>query len=311
MGDNSDGSSSAAQSAQPTKAIPSENRASEPKPVPFLDWVLRRRGRRANDVVERPATELDRASAAGQRQMLVNLRNMRDMRIEDVAIPRADIVAVPVDMSRDELKSVFKESGYSRIPVFEETLDNPIGLIHLKDVALSDEFNAQDGGFSMQPFIRPLIFAPPSMPIGALLQRMQSARMHMALVIDEFGGADGLVTMEDLVEQIVGEIADEHDSDEDQMWTAESDGSYRALARSSLEEFEKAAAVDLLPDDLDEDVETLGGLVFMLAGRVPARGEVVRHPQGHEFEVLDADPRSIKRLRIRVKGANARERAAE
>ena len=198
-----------------------------------------------------------------------------------------------------------------RITRFGETLDNPIGLIHLKDVALSDEFNAQDGGFSMQPFIRPLIFAPPSMPIGALLQRMQSARMHMALVIDEFGGADGLVTMEDLVEQIVGEIADEHDSDEDQMWTAESDGSYRALARSSLEEFEKAAAVDLLPDDLDEDVETLGGLVFMLAGRVPARGEVVRHPQGHEFEVLDADPRSIKRLRIRVKGANARERAAE
>lgn len=311
MGEQADGSSSAAQRAQPNEPGTSPTRPQEHKPASFLDWVLRRRGRRGPDTGDRPITEHERATAAGQRQMLVNLRNMRDMRIEDVAIPRADIIAVPSDIARDDLKQVFKDSGFSRIPVFADTLDNALGLIHLKDVALSDGFIGDGDEFDLSPFIRPLIFAPPSMPIGVLLQKMQSERMHMALVIDEYGGADGLVTMEDLVEQIVGEIADEHDSDEDTMWVAEGDGVYRALARADLEDFEAAAKVDLLPDDLDEDVDTLGGLVSMLAGRVPARGEVVRHPQGHEFEVLDADPRRIKRLRIRVKGHAVRDRAAE
>lgn len=244
--------------------------------------------------------------------MLVNLRNMRDLRVEDVAVPRADITCVPADSNLQDLIGTFRESGFSRIPVYDETLDNPMGLVHLKDVALTHGFCAKDNDeFAIQPLLRPLIFAPPSMPITALLQRMQSERMHMALVIDEYGGVDGLLTMEDLVEQIVGEIVDEHDTEDASEWLEEAPGCYRADARAPLTEFEAAAGVDLLPDDLDEEVETLGGLVFMLAGHVPARGEVVLHPAGHEVEVLEADPRRIKRLRVRLKGVDPMTRAAE
>ena len=243
--------------------------------------------------------------------MLVNLRNMRDMRLEDVAVPRADIVCVPSDISLEGLLDAFKDSGFSRIPIYEETLDNPLGLVHLKDVALRHGFGAGSEGWELSALIRPLIFAPPSMPIGALLQRMQSERMHMALIIDEYGGVDGLATMEDLVEQIVGEIEDEHDTADESEWIEEAPGCYRANARATLEAFEAAAGVDLLPDDLDEEVDTLGGLAFMLAGHVPARGEVVRHPSGHDIEVLEADPRRIKRMRVRLKGAVPHQRAAE
>lgn len=304
MDGNSDGSSSAAHGARASTTIP-EHRTSS-----FFDWAFRRR-RPDGDQPSRQATELDRASAAGARQMLVNLRNMRDMRLEDVAVPRADIVCVPADISLDRLLTQFRESGFSRIPVYDETLDNPLGLVHLKDVALRHGFGANGKGWELTALIRPLLYAPPSMPIGALLQRMQSERMHMALVIDEYGGVDGLVTMEDLVEQIVGEIEDEHDIADESEWVEEAPGCYRANARATLADFEAAAGVDLLPDDLDEEVDTLGGLVFMLAGHVPARGEVVRHPSGHDIEVLDADPRRIKRMRVRLKGAGPQQRAAE
>jgi len=229
MGDTTDGSQEAAQRAQ-AEVTPQEDTH-----ISFLDWALRRRGRAATNE-PRPATDLDRASAAGARQMLVNLRKMGGLRVENVAIPRADIVAVADDISLSDLMDVFRESGY---------------------------------------------------------------------------GADGLITMEDLVEQIVGEIADEHDATEDLEWTSEADGVYRASARADLREFEAVAGVDLLPDDLDEDVDTLGGLVFMLAGRVPVRGEVVRHPAGHEFEVLDADARRLTRMRVRLSKSGKARRAAE
>lgn len=306
MGDTTDGSQEAARSAQ------AEVSSQDDTHISFLDWALRRRGR-APVNEPRPATDLDRASAAGARQMLVNLRKMGGLRVENVAIPRADIVAVADDISLTDLMDVFRESGYSRIPVFAETLDNPMGLIHLKDVALEYGFSGDKRKFDLKPLMRPLLYAPPSMPIGALLQKMQGERRHMALVIDEYGGVDGLITMEDLVEQIVGEIADEHDvdADEDQDWTAEDDGTYRASARADLRDFEAVAGVDLLPDDLDEDVDTLGGLVFMLAGRVPIRGEVVRHPAGHEFEVLDADARRLTRVRVRLSKTGKARRAAE
>jgi len=304
MGDTTDGSQEAAQRAQ-AEVTPQEDTH-----ISFLDWALRRRGRAATNE-PRPATDLDRASAAGARQMLVNLRKMGGLRVENVAIPRADIVAVADDISLSDLMDVFRESGYSRIPVFSDTLDNPLGLVHLKDVALEYGFNGDERDFVLEPLMRPLLYAPPSMPIGALLQKMQGERRHMALVIDEYGGADGLITMEDLVEQIVGEIADEHDATEDLEWTSEADGVYRASARADLREFEAVAGVDLLPDDLDEDVDTLGGLVFMLAGRVPVRGEVVRHPAGHEFEVLDADARRLTRMRVRLSKSGKARRAAE
>lgn len=228
--------------------------------------------------------------------------NLRRMRVEDVAIPKADIVAVPDSVTRDELVQVFRESGLTRIPVYEGTLDTPVGFVHLKDLALNYGFNGTGGGFDLKPMLRPLLFVPPSMPIGVLLTKMQTERKHMALVIDEYGGVDGLVTIEDLIEQVVGEIADEHDSEEDQSWVIEKPGVYMALAKTPLEDFEAEIGRSLTDDEEidEEEIETLGGLVFVLAGRVPARGEVLQHPSGPEFEVVDADPRRIKRLRVRV-----------
>ncbi|MEM6465459.1 MAG: hemolysin family protein [Pseudomonadota bacterium] len=294
---------------------PAENddpQAPSPKGgMTLFDRVFRRRPRPV-DTPESFGTAEDIAAAKeGASEMLVNVRRMRDMRVEDVAVPRADIVAVPDTSDLDELVAVFKESTLTRLPVFRETLDNPLGLVHLKDVALAHGFGPEAGGFDLNNLIRPLIYAPPSMPMGVLLAQMQSARGHMALVIDEYGGVDGLVTLEDIVEQIVGEIADEHDADESDLWTEEAPDCYLAYSRAPLDEFESAAHAGLRTDDLDEDVDTLGGLVFILAGRVPARGELVRHPLGHEFEVIDADPRRVKRLRVRVARDNALTQAAE
>ncbi|WP_299769771.1 hemolysin family protein [uncultured Tateyamaria sp.] len=230
--------------------------------------------------------------------------NLRRLRVEDVAVPKADITAVPDTVSLDELVQVFKESGYTRLPVFEGTLDTPVGFAHLKDVALQHGFNGGAANYDLRARLRPLLFVPPSMTIGVLLTKMQTERRHMALVIDEYGGVDGLVTIEDLIEQVVGEIEDEHDVDEGALFTREKSGCYLALAKTPLKEFESEIGISLTThDDVDEeDIDTLGGLVFMLAGRVPARGEVVLHPDGPQFEVIDADPRRIKRMRVRLKG---------
>lgn len=179
-------------------------------------------------------------------------------------------------------------------------MDTPIGLVHLKDLALTYGFNGGGKQIDLHPMLRPLLFAPPSMPIGVMLQKMQTDRIHMALVIDEYGGVDGLVTLEDLIEQVLGEIEDEHDVEEDKLWSEEAPGCWLARARTPLDEFEKAVGIDLTDGLDDEEIDTLGGLVFILTGRVPARGEVVRHPAGTEFEIVDADPRRIKRLRVRL-----------
>jgi len=228
------------------------------------------------------------------------LASLTDIEIADVAVPKGEIVAVEAETGLDDVVQNFRDSGFTRLPVFEGTLDMPIGLVHLKDVALRYGFNGSTDEFSLRELARPLIYAPPSMPIGVLLQKMQSQRMHMALVIDEYGGTDGLVTIEDLIEQIVGEIEDEHDVDEARPWTEESAGCYLALARAPLEEFASEIGIDLGVPDTDDEADTLGGIVFLLTGRVPARGEVIKHPAGVEIEVVDAAPRRIKRLRIRV-----------
>ncbi|WP_323765597.1 hemolysin family protein [Marinovum sp.] len=228
--------------------------------------------------------------------------NLRRLAVEDVAIPKADIVAVPVTITRDDLVDVFRDSGLSRLPVFNGTLDTPVGMVHLKDFALKHGFNGKGGRFSLKAMLRPLLYVPPSMPIGVLLTKMQAERRHMALVIDEYGGVDGLVTIEDLIEQVIGEIEDEHDLDEDKNWTVEKSGTYLALAKTPLDEFQAEIGMDLTATDAvdAEEIDTLGGLVFVLAGHVPARGEMVPHPDGPEFEVVDADPRRIKRLRVRL-----------
>lgn len=228
------------------------------------------------------------------------LLNLRRLRVVDVAIPTVEIVSVPDTITRDELVTTFRESGMTRLPVYRGTLDNPLGMIHLKDFALRYGFNGAEETFDLAGMLRPLIYAPPSMPLGVLLQRMQSERTHMALVIDEYGGVDGLLTIEDLLEQVVGEIEDEHDTEDAASWLHEGDGSYLALARTDREDFEAEIGIRLVDEEDEEEIDTLGGVVFFLAGRVPTRGEVIEHPSGVEFDIVDADPRRIKRLRIRL-----------
>ena len=239
-------------------------------------------------------------AAPVQGPMLPGLANLRKLRLDDVSIPKAEIIAVPVTISLSDLVSKFRDSGFSRLPVFKGTLDSPLGIIHLKDLALQQAFSEPKPRFSLRKLLRPLLYAPPSMPIGVLLQKMQAERIHMALVIDEYGGVDGLVTLEDLIETVLGEIEDEHDTSEAGLWVQEKPGQYLAQARAPLEEFEAEIGVQLCDEEEGEEIETLGGLVYMLTGKIPARGEVVAHESGAEFEVVDADPRRIKRLRVRL-----------
>ncbi|MBP7002516.1 transporter associated domain-containing protein [Amaricoccus sp.] len=240
------------------------------------------------------------AAHPGSSEMIGNVRRIRRMRVEDVSVPRTEVIAVPDDVGLDGLVAAFKSSTMTRLPVYSGSLDRPKGLVHLKDLALRYGFGEGDGGFDLEGLLRPLLYVPPSMPIGVLLQKMQAARIHMALIIDEYGGVDGLVTIEDILEQIVGDIGDEHDEDEAALWSQEGEGVYVAPARMELDDFAKETGVRLAAPELAEEVDTLGGLVSRLAGRVPARGEIVVHPDGHEFEVLDADARRIKRLRLRL-----------
>ncbi len=292
MTDSADGSSGAARRAQNLK---SEN-TGEIAQRGLLSRLLGVLGLGGAE----PAGPQTGAEAGPIAQAQHGMLNLRRMRIEDVAVPRAEIEAVPANIRKEELVRIFRETGLSRLPVYEGTLDTPIGMIHLKDLALKHGFNGSGGRFSLRKLLRPLLFVPPSMPIGILLQKMQSSRIHMALVVDEYGGVDGLVTIEDLIEQVIGEIEDEHDIDEDQFWIKEGPGCYLAQARTPLEDFEAEIGMKLTDPGEEEEIGTLGGLVFLLTGHVPARGEVIVHPDGPEFEVVDADPRRIKRLRVRL-----------
>jgi magnesium and cobalt transporter len=294
MGSLTEGSSSAAHGAQDperpaARGLIGRLRAILPKPKPNSGGAV-------------PVAN-GQAAAQAPAVVLPGMMNLRRMRVYDVAVPKAEIVAVPVTIRRDDLVKVFRDSGMTRIPVFKGTLDSPLGFVHLKDFALTHGFDGGAARFNLRKMLRPLIYAPPSMPIGILLQKMQSQRAHMALVIDEYGGVDGLVTLEDLVEQVIGEIEDEHDTAEGRMWTEESAGCWLAQARAPLAEFEATIGRRLVPGDEDaEEIDTLGGLVFVLSGRIPARGEVIPHPEGGvDFEVVDADPRRIKRLRVRLR----------
>ena len=251
-----------------------------------------------------PENEVNASTVAAVQGPMPGMGNLRRLRVEDVAIPKADIVAVPVTLSMADLVAAFRESGLTRIPVYDGTLDTPVGLINLKDFALRHGFDGA-AEFDLRGLLRPLLFVPPSMPLGVLLQKMQADRIHMALVIDEYGGTDGLVTIEDLLEQVVGDIDDEHDEAEAQTFVREKPGVWLALAKTPLEEFEAAIGMNLTAHAKidEEEIDTLGGLVSMLSGHVPARGEVIKHPDGPEFEVIDADPRRIKRLRVRMPSA--------
>ncbi|MTE01337.1 CBS domain-containing protein [Paracoccus sp. YIM 132242] len=230
--------------------------------------------------------------------------NLRRMRVDDVAVPKAEMIAAPETSSLDDLVALFREHGFSRLPVYDETLDSPLGMIHLKDLALKHGFGA-NGEFQLRPMLRPLLYVPPSMSIGVLLQQMQQKRIHMALVIDEYGGVDGLVTIEDLIEQVIGEIEDEHDEAEGSLWVLEKPGQWLIQARASVSDVEAETGLTLTGEDEDDDIDTLGGLIFVLAGHLPAQGEVIPHASGAEFEVVDADPRRIKTVRLRLPAAAA------
>ncbi|WP_068462264.1 CBS domain-containing protein [Hyphomicrobium sulfonivorans] len=286
-----------------------------------------------------------------EREMLRRLLRFGGQRVDDIMVPRADIIALEESDSLAELLRTFGEAGVSRIPLFSETLDDPRGMIHVKDLfrwltqeAANDAVNSAiviappasevsaeaasaddkapasakkngDDSNAEPPMLdfgsvdlsrpitsakirRPVLYVPPSMPATNLLIRMQATRIHMALVVDEYGGTDGLVTIEDLIEQIVGEIEDEHDVDEDDYIVSEPKLGLVASARTPVKELEKHLGIKLLTPDEEEDIDTLGGLMFSLLGRVPVRGEHVRHPSGVELEVLDADARRLKKVKI-------------
>jgi CBS domain containing-hemolysin-like protein len=329
----------------------SESSEKSPPPTPepqspFTGWLQGIRSRlglqstqSVRDAIE-DALKAEGADAFSteERQMLLRLLRFGVKRVDDVMVPRADIIAIDEQSTIGELLKTFHDAGVSRVPLYRETLDDPRGMVHVKDLLEwltygsgtappgeaappnAAEKIAGDGGSSgtadpghalpaldlTKPIVslkvrRPVLYVPPSMPAMNLLIRMQSTRNHMALVVDEYGGTDGLVTIEDLVEQIVGEIEDEHDEAEDEkhIWRDPKFGLV-ASARTPIKDLEEYLQLRLLEDAEASEIDTLGGLVFSLVGRVPARGEIVRHGSGLEFEVLDADPRRVKRLKVHV-----------
>ncbi|MGB7254691.1 MAG: hemolysin family protein [Xanthobacteraceae bacterium] len=257
--------------------------------------------------------------------MLKNILGLRETRIERIMVPRADIIAVQQDISLGDLVKVFEVAGHSRLVVYNDTLDDPTGMVHIRDLIAfmaargakeparsgpsgqPEQPNAGDLNFAnidlslplaAAKIVREILYAPPSMPALDLLAKMQATRIHLALVIDEYGGSDGLVSMEDLVELIVGDIADEHDEQEGPAVTRQADGSFLAAGRASLEDVRAAIGEEFDVGEVAHEVDTLGGYLVTKAGHVPVRGELVPGPEPFEAEVLDADPRRVKRVRI-------------
>jgi CBS domain containing-hemolysin-like protein len=326
------------------------------KPAAFFSSLKRllRLGRDTSNLRENLEDELAREGAGDtafspeERMLLGNILRLREKRVDDVMIPRADIEAVDLGTSLSRVMELFRNSGHSRMPVYEDTLDDPRGMVHIKDlmafiaeqgadssvngsdtlaqsgdterltiVAPAPGHNSSDLDLSSVDLsislrdanlIRNLLFVPPSMPATDLMAKMQAGRIQMALVIDEYGGTDGLVSLEDLVEEVVGDIEDEHDEDEEAMLADAGDGIWIADPRLPLEDLDEALGTQLSDGEISEDVDTLGGLLYVTVGRVPVRGELVLVDDvpGYEFEVMDADPRRIKRLKVRRRRAEVR-----
>lgn len=238
-----------------------------------------------------------------ERQMLRNLLHFGEQTAGEICVTRGDIVAVRNDIAFDDLVRAFAEAGHSRLPVYGESLDEVIGMVHIKDVFVAKVDGTRDR--SLDALMREPLFVPESMGAIELLARMRTERVHLGIVVDEFGGTEGLVTIEDVVEEIVGEIEDEHDDAEEAMLTLLEDGVWEADARIELDEL--AEAVDPRLSSDEDEVDTLGGLVFLLAGHIPARGEFVSHPSGWKLETVDCDPRRIIRVRLHAPEGEAEE----
>jgi hemolysin (HlyC) family protein len=231
-----------------------------------------------------------------ERALLINILKLHEQTAADVMVPRVDIFALEVETPFDEAVKQIVEYGHSRVPIYRETLDDVLGMVHIKDLL---PYAVDHRPIALLELVRKLLFVAPTMPLLDLLLQMRLSRVHMAIVVDEFGGTDGLVTIEDVIEEIVGEIEDEHDDADQPKLVQRPDGTLLAPGRAPLEALERYISGSLLPDGMEEGVTTVGGLVVALAGRVPARGEIVQHPLGFDFEVLDADPRRVKRVRVR------------
>jgi CBS domain containing-hemolysin-like protein len=250
------------------------------------------------------------------KSMMLNLIEFADLRVGDVMVPRADIVAVEEGATMRVVFERFIEANHSRMPVYRETLDDVAGMIHVKDFLrwmsqMSGKKSKSKTAFNIAAselaltvkqagLNREVLFVPPSMPAADLLVKMQASHIHLALVVDEYGGTDGLISIEDLVEEIVGNIEDEHDTGEEGTIRPEGENQYLADARVELTKLEELVGIDLLPDEEEGEADTLAGLVYEIAGRVPSRGEIIRHPKGLDFEIVDSDPRRVKKLRITV-----------
>jgi CBS domain containing-hemolysin-like protein len=275
----------------------------EPRRVrgaPLLD-VLAALGLRPSGRAEGPG-EGDRGQAEAAAALRSQAEAFQTITVGEVMTPRADVRAVELSTALPAVVAAFAESEHSRLPVYKDTLDDPVGVVHLKDVfrLLANPGEAAPAaGQVLARLKRPTLYVPPSMRVADLLVRMQSSRIHMAMVIDEFGGVDGVVTLEDVIEAVVGEIDDEHDEAAAAQIVARAGGVFEADGRAPLEVLEAALGQTLADPEIEEDIETVAGLVTALAGRVPQRGEVISHPAGLDFEITDADPRRVKRLRIR------------
>lgn len=292
---------------QPLPSIPAPTNGPSNSDVPssggLLRAILRRlRRREKNEAVREAIEELieetpesDTPISEDQRVLLANILKLRDKTVRDVMVPRVDIISIAADTPLDEVVRLIQAEAHSRYPIYRESLDDVIGMIHIKDVlaywGTAKKFNLRD-------ILRRVVFVAPTMPVLDMLLDMRRQRTHMALVVDEFGGTDGLLTIEDLVEEIVGEIEDEHDVAQPPTLARRNDGTLDVNGRTTVELLEKEIG-NVLSDDERREIDTVGGLIFSLLGRIPERGEVVSHPSGVEFEILDVDPRRIRRLRVR------------
>jgi magnesium and cobalt transporter len=270
-----------------------------PRPAGLSLWDRLRRWRifPPEAESEEPGSQtLEEAIEQNERLLIENVLRLKDLAAWDVMVPRIDIVAIDVETPFAEVVRRMVEEGHSRLPVYQDDLDHIIGMVHVKDVL---GFVAAGRSTTMAKLLRKVLFVAPSTRILDLLSQMRTERVHMAFVVDEFGGIDGLITIEDLVEEIVGEIEDEHDQTEPTHIMERPDGSLIVDARTPVEELETLLDRKLLPPDMEEEIDTVGGLIFMLAGRIPNRGETIGHPTGLLFDVLDADQRRVRRLRVR------------
>ncbi|MDA9034033.1 CBS domain-containing protein [Hyphomicrobiales bacterium] len=263
----------------------------------ILDFLVKKESSSLRTILEDHADN-KREFSISEKNMLTNIIGFGESRVEDSMVPRADIIAVDVNISAQEVIKLFSECNHSRIALYRSTLDDPVGMLHIKDfVRALSEVDIDD--IIIEKLVKDIIFVPPSMKSRELLLKMQVSRIHMALVIDEYGGTDGLLTIENLIEEIVGEIEDEH-----------SDSSLKKIniyenfldvpARTKIEEVDEILGFSLLEEEVDEEIETIGGLVFLLAGRIPQRGELITHPKGFEIEIREVDQRKIINVRLRI-----------